>query len=141
MGQLTVMAKSDSTKQATETRSLVLPGTARLGIVRAYFDVYAVLGGVATVGMVVAALWPAAGWRVIPEGHPLLAITAGSLFTWGAVQTSRSLRKRDRFGAWAAALTFAATLALAGSHTSTLAATGLSVVGLGLVASVWRYLD
>jgi hypothetical protein len=121
----------------------VLPGTGRLGVVGAYFDISAALGAMATAAMFVAVLWPNAGWGVTPATHPWLTVAGTAVFTWGAFQTSRMLQLRQRSGGWAAGITFVGGLAATVSPggIATLAGLGLAVAGLGLLASVWRYLD
>jgi hypothetical protein len=135
------MSSIDSRHQTAHIAA-VLPGTGRLGVVRAYFDIYAILGGLVTAGMLVATLWPKLGASAtVAGGHPWLSIVSGAVFTWGSFQTSRLLRERDRFSVWAAGFTFAASLVATGSRALSLPTVGLSVLGLGLLASVWRYLE
>jgi len=108
--------------------------------VRAYFDIYAVLGGAVTVGMVVSVV-------THPFGHdthlpkPWLSIPAGIIFTWGSVRTSQLLRDRQRSGAWAAIFTFATSFVAVGSYTPSLTTAARGLIGLGLLASVWRHLE
>lgn len=119
----------------------VLPGTGRLGIVRSYFDINAVFGVVGTCSLAALTLSPSLPSVVTLPPHPWLLIVAGAFFTWGAIQTSRMLRDRQRTGAWAASFTFAASLVVTGVHPVSLITAGLALVGLGLLASVWRYLE
>jgi hypothetical protein len=134
------MPHSDFTHHKSLTPS-VLPGTGRVGLVRAYFDISAVLVGVITGGILAVTLWPSLVDYTAPPSHPWLSIAAGALFTYGSVETSRLRRDRQRFGAWAAGLTFAASLVATSTHTASLATVGLGLLGLGLLASVWRYLE
>ena len=128
-------------REAVDADGRVLPGTGRLGVIRSYFAIYAAIGVVVTGGTVAAVLWPSLGVKVFPANHPLLAIGAAGMFTWGAIQTGRMLRQRRRVGAWAAAVTFAASVAAAGSPAGALATVVVNSVGLVLLISVWRHLD
>jgi hypothetical protein len=133
------MSQSDLTQQTPRAAPVPL-GTGRIGVVRAYFDISAVLGAAITGGMLVFTLWPSLLGPVTLPAHPWVSIVSGAVFTWGSVQTSRLLRDRLRSGAWAAGLTFVASLVATGPQVHSLPAVGLSVLGLGLLASVWRYL-
>ena len=135
------MTQATTAREAFDADGRVLPGTGRLGVIRAYFAIYAAIGVVVTGGSVAAVLWPSLGVKVFPANHPMLAIAAAGLFTWGAIQTGRMLRQRRRVGAWAAAVTFAASLAAAGSPASALATVVINSIGLVLLISVWRHLD
>lgn len=131
------MSQSDLNQQ-TPPAAQVPRGTGRIGVVRAYFDIFAVLGAAVTGGMLVSTVWPSLLGPVTLPAHPWVSIVSGAVFTWGSVQTSRMLRDRLRSGAWAASLTFAASLIATGPQALSLPAIGLSLLGLGLLASVWQ---
>ena len=99
------------------------------------------LGAVVTAGMLAATVWPQIGWQVA-GAHPWLSIVSGATFSVGAVTTSRLLGARDQRGAWAAAGTLVASIvsAFAGGQ-SIVGTTGIDVVGLVLLASVWQHLE
>jgi hypothetical protein len=134
------MSRSDLTQQTPRATPLP-PGTGRIGVVRAYFDIFAVLGGAVTGGLLVSTIWPSLIGPVTLPAHPWVSIGGAALCSWGSFQTSLMLRDRLRVGAWAASLTFAASLVATGPQALSLPAVGLSVLGLGLLASVWRYLE
>jgi hypothetical protein len=133
------MLQSDLIQQTPPATPVPL-GTGRIGVVRAYFDIFAVLGAAVTGGMLVFTVWPSLLGPVALPAHPWVSIVSGAVFTWGSVQTSRMLGDRLRSGAWAASVTFVASLVATGPQALSLPAIGLSVLGLGLLASVWRYL-
>jgi hypothetical protein len=119
--------------------SAIPPGTGRLGIVRTYFDILAVLGAIGTTGLLVLVLRPSlVGPAALP--NPWLSVLGGAAFSWGALQTSRMLRNRRRVGALAAAITFGASL-ISASHAITWITPALSLAGLALLASVWDHLE
>jgi len=132
--------------QATPSRGVladddcVAPGTNRLDMLRTYFEICGAAGVVLTVGMIVATLW-FPDMQVTRGNHPLLPIAAAGMFTWGTIQTSRMLRKRRRVGAWAAAMAFAASLAVTRSPGAALAAVAVNSIGLVMLISVWKHLD
>lgn len=128
-------------KHETSLASPVAAGSGRIAVVRAYFDVSAALVGVITTALIVGALRPITFGSSAALPHPWLSIAGGGLCAWGARQTSRMLRDRQRSGALAAGLTFTASLVAVGSHAPSWPAAALSLVGLGLVASVWSHLE
>ena len=134
------MSQQHLTHQPT-SRPRALPGTGRIGIVRAYFDISAVLMGVGIAGVVSFTVIPAVVGRATVSGRTLFATAAAAVFAWGSVQTSRLLRDRQRSGAWAAGVTFVASLVPVGVQSLSVATVGMSLVGLGLIASVWRHLE
>ena len=121
--------------------ALPRPGTGRLGVVSAYFQLAGLGGAIATVGMTAALLVPWLHWRTTPA-TPLLVLGGAFLMTVGFFRTSQLLEQRRREGALLAAFCFAGPLAgyLTGSAPS-LATLIVSGAGLALVASVWRHLE
>ena len=134
------MTTSDLKHQTSLARP-VAPATGRIGVVRVYFDISAVLAGIITTAIIVATLLPSALAPGTSTPRPWLAIVGGGLYAWGAAQTSRMLRDRRRSGALTAGFTFAASLVVVGSHAQSWPAVALSLVGLGLVASIWSRLE
>ena len=126
----------------TKRESTGLPGEARLGIVRTYFNIVgasAVVGTVLFVAIGVAAFrsrdaeWVSRGLRSL-AGSVLLAA--------GCIKTAKLLEERRKTGAWLAIAYFVVGLlaSITGSARGLLVPS-LSVVGLALIASVWQYLD
>ena len=118
-----------------------LPGTGRLGVVSAYFTVYGVVSGAVAAGMIAAILFPRLGWHITPS-NPWLAIPVAALLTFGFLRTTRLLRQRKKTGAYLAATCLASSLvASIQAREFGWIAFGLPLVGLGLLASVWRHLE
>ena len=118
-----------------------LPGTGRLGIVSAYFGLYGLVGAVATVAIAVGTFVPALGWRVTPSNQ-FAALAGIGVLTFGFLRTYRLLQERRRSGALLAALCLAGSVVTdlaTGRHDWTVFA--LPVVGIALLASVWRHVD
>jgi len=121
--------------------SRVLPGTGRLGLVSAYFMLLGLASAAGTAGVVTAVLIPRLGWHISPS-NPWIAIPYGCLLTFGFLRTARLLRRRKRAGAELAVACLATSLA-ASVYARDIGwvALGLPLLGLGLLASVWRRLE
>ena len=121
--------------------ALPKPGTGRLGVVSAYFQLAGITGVTAIAAITAALVIPRLHPRTTTS-HPLLALVGAVLMTAGFFRTSHLLDHRRKSGAHLAALCFAGPLAgyLTGSAPS-LATFIVAGAGLALVASVWRYLD
>lgn len=122
-------------------RTRPLPGTGRLGIVAAYFVLAGVASAAVTVGIGAAAVAPSLGWRITPP-NPLVAVLGGVLLTVGLIRTSYLLQRRRKEGAEFAALCLVCSVAVSfGVRGVEWLPLGVALLGLGLLASVWRYLE
>ena len=117
------------------------PGTGRLGVVSAYFTLAGLASAAVTAAIVTATLFPRLGWQITP-GNPWLAIPGGALLTFGFLRTNRLLRRRQRVGAHLAVVCLGTSVAAAVySRDIGWFTLGLPLLGLGLLASVWRHLE
>ena len=122
-------------------RTRPLPGTGRLGVVTAYFAVTGVASAAVTVGIGVAAVARNLGWRITPP-NSLGAIVGGVLLTVGLIRTSYLLQRRRKEGAEFAALCLVCSVAASfGIRGVEWLPPVVALLGLGLLASVWRYLE
>lgn len=124
---------------AAPARSDVLPGTGRLGLVSAYFAIAAVLAGYGSALFAVALRYPTPGMNLSP--HRVAGLVGGLLLTIGYVRIGRLLIARRKSGAQLAVGCFVFHLASYLSGTANLFAVVFALVGLVLVASVWRHLE
>ena len=117
-------------------------GTGRLGVISSYFQLSGVAAATAALPLAVATFFP----RMLPSlsSRPVVPLIGCVLLAFGYLRTSRLLDQRRRSGAQLAALCFMASLAglfaSSADWTSRLTA-GVSVIGLAMVASVWKYLE
>lgn len=134
--------RHDSPKiMSSPLRTRPLPGTGRLGIVTAYFAVTGVASAAVTVGIGAAAVARSLGWRITPP-NPVVAFLGGVLLTVGLIRTSYLLQRRRKEGAELAALCLVGSVAASfGARGVEWLALGIPLLGLGLLASVWRYLE
>jgi hypothetical protein len=110
-------------------------------VVSAYFTLYGLASAAVTVGVVTAVLIPRMGWRITPH-NPWIAIPAAILMTFGFLRTARLLGERRRAGVKLAAFCLAASVATSVSARELgWISLGLPLLGLALLASVWRHLD
>jgi hypothetical protein len=115
-------------------------GTGRLGVVSGLFQWCAAGGAAQTTFLAIATVFP----RFFPGtvSRPLLPLAASALMTYAFYRTHHLLDERRRSGAWLAALCLATSLPTALTRSgASLLWTGISLVGLGLIASVWKHLD
>jgi hypothetical protein len=117
-------------------------GTGRLGIISGYFQLSGIGAAIQTLMLAAATLFPKALRWQGPRPFAMLAVAA--LLTFGFLRTNHLLDQRRRSGAQLATLCFLTSLAGAfarGWSSSTLISVGISALGLGLVASVWKHLE
>jgi hypothetical protein len=122
-------------------RSVPESGAGRLGVISGIFQ----LSGIgATLQALTAAAATIAPRIVSPNAQrPFGLLIMGALLAFGFFRTSHLLDQRRRSGAQLAALSF--LMSLAGVFTmkpglATFVDLGVSAIGLGLVASVWKHL-
>ena len=120
-------------------RSALAPGTGRLGLVSAYFQLSGFAGALGTAAIAVSLLLPPMQTSPL---NALVALGGATLMTFGFFHTSRLLDQRRKAGAKLAAVCFAGPLVayLTGAIPS-LSTLTIAGVGLALVVSVWRHLD
>jgi hypothetical protein len=94
-----------------------------------------------TIGIAVTSLIPRLGMHTVPA-NPLVAFAGALSLAYGCLRTSRPLGRRRKEGVATGAIFLAAPLGgyLTGTPPGPLLL-GATLVGLGLVASVWRHLD
>ena len=117
------------------------PATGRLTAASLYFAGSGVLGALATIALGAAIADPSLAFATMPK-DPILALAAGWLLTFGSFRTSYLLSGRTKSGGQLAAACLAFSLLgsiQAGQYGWFVL--GLPIVGLALLASVWRYLD
>jgi len=116
-------------------------GTGRLGVASAYFTLVGVAATVMTAGIAVAILVPRLGMRTVPE-NPLIAFAGVFSLAYGCRRTSRLLDRRCKEGVATGMIFLAAPLGgyLTGTPPSRLML-GATLIGLGILGSVWRHLD
>lgn len=117
-------------------------GTGRLGVISGYFQLSGIGSAIQTVVLTAATFFP----KLMPfhAPRPFALLVASALLTFGFFRTSDLLDQRRRTGAQLATLCFLTSLAGGFARdwsSSTLLGAGISALGLGLVASVWRHLE
>jgi len=117
-------------------------GTGRIGVISSYFQLSGIAAATAAIPMAVATFFP----RMIPSlsSRPIVPLIACTLLAFGYFRTSRLLDRRRRSGAQLAALCFVASLAglfTNGADWMVRLTAVVSVAGLAMVASVWKYLE
>lgn len=121
-------------------RTVAPPGTGRLGVVSAYFQVAGFAGVLGMTAVAASIALPRFPGHLTPS-DAMIALGGWGLMTFGFFRTSRLLEQRRKAGALFAVGCFAAPLVgyLTGAAPSvgTLIIAG---VGLALVGSVWRHL-
>jgi len=106
-----------------------------------YFAVSGVLGAAATLALGVAIADPSLAFTTTPE-NPVVALAAGWLLTFGSFRTNYLLSRRTKSGGPLAVACLGCSLigsVQAGQYGWFVL--GLPVIGLALLASVWRHLD
>jgi hypothetical protein len=116
-----------------------LPGAQRLELVAGYFSLNGFLCVLALVIEVVALAFKGEFHVASPVNSWAFGTTI-AVMSWASFHTARLLRHRRRAGAYTALLYFAGTIA-AMARGGINAGIALSVIGLLLTASVWKYLE
>ena len=118
------------------------PGTGRLGIISGYFQLCGIGGLIQTLPLAAGSL--VSRTQAVSSPKLIVVLVVGALMTFGFFRTSRLLDQRRRSGGLLAilCLLMSVTTAVASSvDWVALLDLGVSVVGLGLIASVWKYLE
>ena len=121
--------------------AIIPPGTGRLGVVSAYFQLAGVAGAIGVVVITSSLFVSGFPVRTTPSSAAV-SLFGAVLMTVGFFRTSRLLDQRRKAGAHLAALCFIGPLV--GYLTGSAPSLGTLIVagaGLALVASVWRHLD
>jgi hypothetical protein len=118
------------------------PGDTRIRWVAGYFRLLTVGCGFLSIMMTVALTTASGRASITPKGHPFLATGMAILFTIGFAHTARLISAGSRRGGFLAIGLFATdliwTVANGPFRPFSLA---ISVVGLAVLGSVWKYLD
>ena len=114
----------------------------RLGVISGYFQLSGIGAALQTLPLAVATFFP----RVLPSPspRPIVPLIGCAILAFGFFRTSHLLDQRRRSGAQLAALCFLASLAGLFTNATgwmTRVGIGVSVLGLVLVASVWKHLE
>jgi hypothetical protein len=119
-------------EQPPEIPSRRLPGRKRLGLLSVYFT----LSGLLAVLAAFVIKWPTG------SGERVIVFLSLALGAFGCLRAARLLRQRRKAGAQLAAVCLAISIAnpahAPGFNFSTLA---IPLLGFGLLASVWEYLE
>lgn len=120
--------------------SIIRPGTGRLSVVSGYFLLVSALGAFVAAATAVALVLPGRGWTLVPLLPPAIAIPAAMLVSIASFQTGRLLDRHRRSGAILAIGWFTLQLGGYAAQVNGLLSLVVSIVGLVVMASVWRHL-